>query len=115
MVIYDAPKLDLLFGALANATRRAILDRLTSSDQSVLGLAGLFDISQPAVTKHLNVLQHAGLIRRRKQGRYRYCSLQGEALETAEEWIERTREYWEKSFAALDEYLEETQNKEDQA
>jgi len=115
MVIYDAPKLDMLFGALANATRRSILDRLTRSDQSVLELTGLFKMSQPAVTKHLNVLQQAGLIRRRKEGRYRYCSLQGDALETAEQWIERTRRFWEESYAALDEYLEAPQAKEEEA
>jgi len=115
MVIYKPQDLDLLFGALANATRRAILDRLSGSDQTVLELAGEFEMSQPAVTKHLNVLQQAGLIRRRKEGRYRYCSLQGDGLETAEGWIERTRQYWEQSFAALDEYLEDTQTKEEKS
>jgi DNA-binding transcriptional ArsR family regulator len=114
MVIYQEATLDRLFGALANSTRRAILDRLTRTEQSVLELAGLFEMSQPAVTKHLNVLERAGLITRRKEGRYRYCTLEPDTLEDASGWIERTRRYWEESFDALDKYLEATQEKEDE-
>jgi DNA-binding transcriptional ArsR family regulator len=113
MVIYNAQQLDSIFGALANRTRREILNLLTRSEQSVLELAGRFDMSQPAITKHLKVLERAGLIQKRKEGRYRYCSLDAGKLEDASEWIERTRTYWEESFAALDEYLTETQTKED--
>lgn len=112
MVIYQEAKLDRLFGALGNATRRAILDRLTRSEQSVLDLASMFEMSQPAVTKHLKVLERAGLIRKRKEGRYRYCTLEPDTLETASEWIERTRQYWEESFEALDRYLESEQPEE---
>ncbi|GMR11079.1 MAG: metalloregulator ArsR/SmtB family transcription factor [Anaerolineae bacterium] len=115
MVICSAEQLDDIFGALANRTRREILDLLTRSERSVLELAGRFDMSQPAVTKHLNVLKKAGLIRKRKEGRFRYCTLDAEKLGDASEWIERTRQYWEESFAALDEYLEETQTKEDES
>jgi DNA-binding transcriptional ArsR family regulator len=115
MVIYSELQLDNIFGALANRTRREILDLLTRSEHSVLELAGRFDMSQPAVTKHLNVLERAGLIRKRKAGRYRYCTLDAEKLSDASDWIDRTREYWEESFAALDEYLEQTQTKEDES
>ena len=115
MVIYSELQLDNIFGALANRTRREILNLLTRSEHSVLDLAGRFDMSQPAVTKHLNVLERAGLIRKRKAGRYRYCTLDGEKLGDASEWIDRTRQYWEESFAALDEYLEQTQSEEDEA
>lgn len=113
MVIYNDHQLDNVFGALANRTRREILDLLTRSERSVLELAGRFEMSQPAVTKHLNVLERAGLIQKRKQGRYRFCSLDPETLEDASEWIERVRDYWEESFVALDEYLEESQLKEE--
>ena len=113
MVIYSAQQLDGIFGALANRTRREILNLLTRSERSVLELAGRFDMSQPAVTKHLKVLEAAGLIKKRKEGRYRYCTLDGAKLGDASEWIERTRRYWEESFSALDEYLEQSQNMED--
>ena len=117
MVIYNAQRLDNIFGALANRTRREILNLLTRSERSVLELAGRFNISQPAITKHLKVLEKAGLIQKRKEGRYRYCTLDSEKLGDASGWIERTRHYWEESFAALDDYLEESleqgQTKED--
>ncbi|MEE9216912.1 MAG: metalloregulator ArsR/SmtB family transcription factor [Anaerolineales bacterium] len=119
MVIYSAPHLDNIFGALANRTRREILNLLTRGERSVLELAGRFDMSQPAVSKHLNVLEKAGLIQKRKEGRYRYCTLDAGKLGDASDWIDRTREYWEESFAALDEYLEESlaegQSKEDES
>ena len=119
MVIYSDIQLDNIFGALANRTRREILNLLTRSEHSVLELAGQFDMSQPAVTKHLNVLERAGLIQRRKAGRYRYCTLDAEKLGDASDWIDRTREYWEESFAALDKYLEDSlaegQSKEDES
>jgi len=89
------------------------MDLLTRSERTVLELAGRFEMSQPAVTKHLKVLEKAGLIQKRKEGRYRYCSLDAEKLEGASEWIEHTRRYWDESFAALEEYLEESQSKED--
>jgi DNA-binding transcriptional ArsR family regulator len=111
MVIYSELQLDNIFGALANRTRREILNLLTRGERSVLELAGRFDMSQPAVTKHLNVLVRAGLIQKRKEGRYRYCTLDAEKLGDASDWIDRTREYWEQNFAALDEYLEASRAK----
>lgn len=113
MVIYKASQLDNVFGALANRTRREILNLLARSERSVLELAGRFDMSQPAVTKHLKVLEKAGLIQKRKEGRFRYCTLDTSKLGDASDWIERTRQYWEESFAALDEYLEQSQTMED--
>jgi DNA-binding transcriptional ArsR family regulator len=109
MVIYNELQLDNIFGALANRTRREILDLLTRSEHSVLELAGRFD------TKHLKVLERAGLIQKRKAGRYRYCTLDAAKLDDASDWIDRTRQYWEESFAALDEYLEESHSKEDKS
>ena len=90
------------------------MDRLTTQEVPVLELAGMFEISQPAVTKHLNVLEEAGLIERRRDGRFRYCRLKPQTLEDASGWIARTRRHWEESFEALDRYLEETQKKEEE-
>jgi DNA-binding transcriptional ArsR family regulator len=112
MVIYQAAELDLVFGALANATRRAILKILSSADQTVLELVDRFEMSQPATTKHLKILERAGLIQKRKEGRYRFCELQPEALDAASEWAIGCRRHWEESFAALDRYLEDIKPKE---
>ncbi len=113
MVIYQAADLDLVFGALANATRRGILNILSSADQTVLELVDRFEMSQPAITKHLKILERAGLILKRKEGRYRFCRFQPEALEAASEWADSCRQHWEESFAALDRYLEEMVPKEE--
>ena len=106
MVIYSAPHVGSVFRALANATRLAILELLARGERTVLDLADQFEISQPAVTKHLNILERAGLIERRKHGRYRFCRLTPEALDQASDWIQNTQAYWEERFEALDEYLE---------
>jgi DNA-binding transcriptional ArsR family regulator len=113
MVIYQVAELDLVFGALANVTRRAILNFLSSADQSVLELVDRFEMSQPAITKHLNILEKAGLIQRRKEGRYRYCRLQLDALEAVSEWAEDIRLHWQESFEALERYLEGVNPKEE--
>ena len=113
MVIYQAAELDLVFGALANVTRRAILNFLSSADQSVLELVKRFEMSQPAITKHLNILEKAGLIQKRKEGRYRYCRLQPDALEAASEWAEDIRLHWQESFESLERYLEGVNPKEE--
>ncbi len=110
MVIYSSRQLDHVFNALRNPTRRAILDVLAQGRRTVLELASCFSISQPAVTKHLNVLESAGLIERKKDGRHRYCSLMPGALGEATSWIEQTRQHWEERFEALDRYLEEVEN-----
>ena len=84
---------------------------LLGRPHTVLELAGMFKMSQPAVTKHLNVLEDAGLISRRKVGRYRECDLLPQALDAASAWIERCRTHWEESFRSLERYLDE--NKEE--
>jgi DNA-binding transcriptional ArsR family regulator len=104
--------LDAIFTALADPTRRAIISRLTKGDASVLELAEPFKISQPAVTKHLNVLERAGLISRRREGQRRPCKLEPNRFAQLAEWIGNFREFYEESFDRLDEYLEELKKKE---
>jgi len=103
-------ELDAAFAALADPTRRAILARLTRGDASVLELAEPFSISQPAVTKHLKVLERAGLISRGRDAQRRPCHLQPERLKKLSDWIGSYREFWEDSYARLDDYLEEMQH-----
>jgi len=98
-------QLDLVFGALADRTRRAILARLADGDASVNELTSLFRISQPAVSKHLKVLEHAGLISRTRQGTMRLSRLEAEPLKTASRWLGTYREYWSASFDRLDDLL----------
>lgn len=104
--------LNEIFTALADPTRRAIISRLTKGDASVLELAEPFKISQPAVTKHLNVLERAGLISRRREGQRRPCRLEPNRFAQLAEWVGNFREFYEESFDRLDEYLEELKKKE---
>jgi DNA-binding transcriptional ArsR family regulator len=99
-------ELDRAFAALADPTRRAILARLTTGDAGVLELAAPFAISQPAVTKHLKVLEAAGLITRRREAQRRPCRLEPEALKRLSDWVGSYREFWEASFDRLDDYLD---------
>lgn len=99
-------RLDRLFSALADPTRRAILARLTHGTATVNALAEPFDMSRPAISKHLNVLEAAGLVERQPDGRMTRCSLEPAGLEHAHEWLERYRRYWEESLDRLAEYLE---------
>jgi DNA-binding transcriptional ArsR family regulator len=101
--------LDRAFGALADRTRRAILARLTEGDAGVLEVAGPFPMSQPAITKHLRVLESAGLVSRHRQARQRLCHLEAARLRQLSEWVGSYREFWEESFERLDELLEELQ------
>jgi DNA-binding transcriptional ArsR family regulator len=100
-------QLDATFAALADPTRRAILARLAKGEASVNELAKPFDMSQPAISKHLRVLERAGLISRGRDAQRRPCRLEAKPLEQANEWIERYREIWEANFARLDSLLEE--------
>ena len=109
MVKYQSDGLNEIFGALADPTRRAILARLALGETSVGELAEPFEMSLPAVSKHLNVLETAGLVQREKQGRVRRCQLDGRPLEAAAGWIEDYRRFWESQFDSLARYLEETQ------
>ena len=101
--------LDSTFAALADPTRRAILARLASGDCSVLELCEPFEMSQPAISKHLKVLERAGLISRGRDAQRRPCRIEAAPLAEANEWIERYREFWEGNFQRLDALLEELQ------
>ncbi len=102
-----ADRLDATFAALADPTRRAILARLTSGEASVTDLAAPFAMSQPAISKHLKVLERAGLISRGRAAQRRPRRLEAKPLEEATEWLERYREFWEGSFQRLDYLLDE--------
>jgi DNA-binding transcriptional ArsR family regulator len=104
-------RLDRTFAALADPTRRAILARLTSGEASVLELAAPFDISLPAISKHLKVLERAGLIARSRERQWRPARLQAEPLKEVAEWTEHYRRFWEERYDRLDEYLEELQGR----
>lgn len=105
-------RLSATFAALADPTRRAILARLASGERSVSELAAPFDISLPAVTKHLKVLERAGLIRRGREAQWRPCRLETKPLREASRWIERYRRFWEDNLDRLGDYLRETQPEE---
>jgi DNA-binding transcriptional ArsR family regulator len=104
-------RLDRTFAALADPTRRAILARLTSGEASVLELAAPFDISLPAISKHLKVLERAGLITRSRERQWRPARLQAEPLKEVADWTEQYRRFWEERYDRLDEYLEELQGR----
>ena len=104
-----ADHLSITFGALAGPTRRAILARLTKGQASVTELAKPFDMTLPAISKHLKVLERAGLITRSRDAQWRPCRLKAQRLEEAADWVERYRVYWERSFDRLDEHLRELQ------
>ncbi|HEV2034448.1 MAG TPA: metalloregulator ArsR/SmtB family transcription factor [Candidatus Dormibacteraeota bacterium] len=95
------------FAALADPTRRAILARLMSGQASVTELAEPFHMTMPAVSKHLKVLERAGLIARGREAQWRPCRLEGEPLRDVAEWMEPYRRFWDESFDRLDEYLQE--------
>ncbi len=95
------------FAALADPTRRAILARLASGEASVSELAEPFEMSLPAVSKHLKVLERAGLIARSRDAQWRPCHLQPAPLKQVADWVEHYRQFWEESFDRLDEYLRE--------
>src|SRR5215469_12369347 len=105
-------RLSMTFSALADPTRRAILARLASGAASVGELAEPFAMSLPAVSKHLKVLEHAGLIRRGREAQWRPCQLEAGPLKDAADWLEHYRRFWEQSFDRLGDYLDELQGKE---
>jgi DNA-binding transcriptional ArsR family regulator len=103
--------LSLTFSALADPTRRAILARLSQGETAVTELAAPFDISLPAVTKHLKVLERAGLITRSREAQWRPCALAAEPLREVSQWVEQYREHWEQRFDRLESYLTTLQAK----
>jgi DNA-binding transcriptional ArsR family regulator len=104
--------LSTTFAALADPTRRAILARLASGEATVSELARPFSMSQPAISKHLKVLERAGLITRGRQAQWRPARLEAGRLKEVAEWVERYRRNWEQSFERLDEYLVHLKQKE---
>lgn len=100
-------RLDAAFAALADPTRRAILARLATGVASVTELAEPFAMSQPAISKHLKVLERAGLVSRSREAQRRPCRLEARPLAEAAEWLERYRQYWEGNFQRLDALLDE--------
>ncbi len=109
-----ADQLSTTFAALADPTRRAILARLVSGECSVTELAEPFDMSMPAVSKHLRVLERAGLIARGREAQWRPCRLEAGPLKQVAEWAERYRHVWEARLDRLDTYLQELKQKEKQ-
>jgi DNA-binding transcriptional ArsR family regulator len=105
-------RLSMTFATLADPTRRAILARLASGEATVNELAKPFALSLPAISKHLKVLERAGLISRGRAAQWRPCRLQARPLKEVAEWVEAYRRFWEESFERLDEYLKELQSAE---
>ncbi|WP_433969208.1 ArsR/SmtB family transcription factor [Tunturiibacter gelidiferens] len=100
------------FSALADPTRRAILARLALGETSVTEIAAPFEMSMPAISRHLKVLEKAGLISRGREAQWRPCKLKAEPLKQAADWLDEYRRFWEESFDRLDEYLKTLQTKE---
>ena len=110
----DTDRLDATFAALADPTRRAILARLRGGDATVAELSAPFAISQPAVSKHLKVLERAGLISRGREAQRRPCRLEAAPLREAVDWLANYRDYWEERYQRLDALLDELQRPEDE-
>jgi DNA-binding transcriptional ArsR family regulator len=108
----QADPLSATFAALADPTRRAILARLAQGEATVTELASPFEVSLPAISKHLKVLQKAGLIEQGRQAQWRPCRLRPERLHDVADWIGQYRRHWEASFDRLDDYLREIQTQE---
>jgi DNA-binding transcriptional ArsR family regulator len=112
-MVYHQTRLDATFAALAHPVRREILSRLASGAKTVGELAARFDMSLPAASKHVRVLERAGLARIRREGRVRRTTLVAAPMREAASWIERYRQFWETQFDQLAEYLEQTTPEED--
>ena len=105
----NSSRLDATFAALADPTRRAILTKLASGEASVTELAAPFDMSLPAISKHLKVLEKAGLIARGRDAQWRPCRLRAAPLKEVNDWVAHYKRFWEESFDRLDDYLKEIQ------
>lgn len=106
-------RLSITFAALADPTRRAILERLVTGESSVTELARPFEMTLPAVSKHLKVLQRAGLIERGRNAQWRPCRLKAGPLKEVDDYVETYRRFWEERFDRLDDYLKELQKEEE--
>ena len=107
----DEDRLSETFAALANSTRRAILARLAAGEATVNELAEPFELTLPAISKHIKVLERAGLVRRGQRAQYRPCALDAAALEEVSAWAEQYRPVWEARFDRMDDYLAQLQRK----
>lgn len=110
----SSDRLSLTFSALADPTRRAILAHLIQGEASVTELAKPFDMSLPAISKHLKVLERAGLITQGREAQWRPCQLNSEPLKDVDLWLDHYRQFWEHSLDRLDDYLQQLQAQEDQ-
>ena len=108
----DDDRLSQTFAALANSTRRAILARLTEGEATVNELAEPFDMSLPAISKHIKVLESAGLITQGQKAQYRPCTIDGAPLKEISKWTEQYRHIWEERFAHMDDYINQLKHKE---
>lgn len=113
-MVTNGPNLDLVFGALADPIRRAILARLALGEATVGQLAKPFDVSRPAISKHLRVLERARLVRRTPDGRMSRCELAAEPMREAADWVERYREFWEQQLDSLKRYVEQHEPKNEE-
>ncbi len=107
MINGEEDRLSRIFGALANATRRAILARLAEGEATVNELAAPFDMSLPAISKHIRVLERAGLITKGQDAQYRPCTLNTAPLEEISRWTEQYRHIWEARFARMEDYIDQ--------
>lgn len=112
MVNYTDGQMDAVFTALADSTRRGMVAQLSSGSATIGELGRPYPITKPAVTKHVKILERAGLIQRQKNGRIHRCTLNKEPMKQAEEWIERHRKFWETSLDSLADYLNQQTEKE---
>jgi DNA-binding transcriptional ArsR family regulator len=112
-MVKQEENLDLVFGALSDGTRRAMLARLGQSEATVSQLAEPFDMSMPAITKHLNVLERAGLVTRRRNGRMKICTVNPDGAKDARAWIEQQSEFWNRSLDRLEQMLAEETSSND--
>jgi DNA-binding transcriptional ArsR family regulator len=110
--VTENDQLSLTFGALADPTRREILKALMNGESSVTDLAKPFQISLPGISKHLKVLERAGLIERSREAQWRRCKLKAKPLKEANEWIDKYKQLWEERLDRLDEYLRDIQNRD---
>ena len=107
MVNYNQHQLDLAFGALAHPIRRGILARLSTGEASISELAEPFNVSAPAITRHMKILEEAGLLSRKKLGREHRCRLEQKRMKQAQQWIEAHGKFWNDKLDALERYLKE--------
>lgn len=108
---HESERLDMTFAALANSTRRAILARLAEGEASVNELAAPFDLTLPAVSKHIKVLEQAGLIARGRRAQFRPCTIEAAPLAEVASWAEQYRKIWDQRFDRLDDYVHDLQTK----